>query len=1069
MSAPPDRPPTPAAERPLPAAARHEALIALLRGAPPTSSLRRAARLLSRPEPDRHVARLDTALGLLRGHRRRIAAALAALDGEALDAVMSLDPGALSEATQPAGPSRAFLGDPAVDALMRALAEGCADPASTASDDPPRAELPAPIAALIELVHAVARLGEDAAGLEDRHRRSPGIGFEDLHDRRLHGRLPRLLDAPRLVAELDARLPRLAREPDAGLAARLGPDPRAEADARAWIEAERRAAILRFVRHDKTDGEGHIRRHVEVDERGRPVLVRLGVRGWWRAPRGELELGLKQAAAIEDGRLDSAEAAPLRRLSPEGPDDLHRQDLAPTLAAPHWNATSDSIAEFRLEVGRDERALEGLQLRRRDRLVFPSPDVTEARPGPGRAPDDREDGSEPARVESGAALDLLKRVEALGRRCRVSAAAARTALGGLCRALQRRLEDDAARRVRLVYVPSELPHPLGGVPELGLAILDRVLSERGDRVLRLMIRAREFDDRLAELLTADVVGVGVYVHNRAEVARLVRRLRAAGFAGLIVLGGPECRSIEAILRDFDGFDAVIRGEAEDVLPAVLETLDLIRRGELTEAARRALALRGVVLRVADELWLCDTAHRSRAAVVRAPRPLLWSADGRLKLKVNVSRGCPYLCTFCPNHQGRAFRAGPVEELVEVLIDAVADHRRLPAELRDELHHRLRRELDVPETGIRLPLSALVHVAARLPLSPELQRDLEAVARRPGVDALPERPSRPSEDPGFAPGGFGGFAEAWLNLKRRHGLAGSAPRFVIETSEDNTLVNRATVLALLARRRELGLAAEVLFNPGQNTIRDLLGPDGAPDEAFLDALVRDNPFEVAFGTDATSPAVLRQNRKPNASISQVLAVNRALARRGIRAVNNTILLSAETTLLEAIESLLLWRLLPLPWRDYGPAINLRVIKEETTLATDEGRLLQPDDTGWDVPLRDPETVALIERLGLSAMMTAADAAQRIETALVTDDELRAHLPRLLERWTLDLDDEPELRALADLVRQEQSRTDPALDLGEAVLSLIRRLRREALDELGTRRTPSEVLRASEGSTRDISSV
>src|SRR5262249_53460803 len=220
---------------------------------------------------------------------------------------------------------------------------------------------------------------------------------------------------------------------------------------------------------------------------------------------------------------------------------------------------------------------------------------------------------------------------------------------------------------------------------------------------------------------------------------------------------------------------------------------------------------------------------------------------------------------------------------------------------------------------------------------------------------------------------------------------------------------------LSRRRHHGLDRYFVFNPGQNTIWDLTDKRGAADEEYIDRLVAGNPFAVALGADGPSNPVIRQNHKPFYGVRELLAVNRALARQGAAGANKYSMLTPEVDLLEAVEARALFVPLPVPWRDYGAAVNPRVTKEETTLATDEGLLFDPPDSGFDVPLRCAEVERLLARWSLTSMLPSGALGPLIWRILAEDPEVVPLVPALADRWAADFDRDPELVQIAQVVR------------------------------------------------------
>jgi methylmalonyl-CoA mutase cobalamin-binding subunit len=1085
----------------------------------------RAAELLRGGSPGAEAARLDAHHALLRQHFVGIEKALADLPAGALDRL-----GGYFQIDQPVpldtGP------DTPTDALALRLLRDLAPWRRAAR----------------RLAVALARLVEDAPRLKARHRLPLGRGFEDVLDRRLWYRFALLPGRRRLLTFLHRHRQLLLEEPgetieqierDLGRALR--------GEERAWLEVERRVATLRFVRGHKTE-DGHIRWYVRRDARHGFVLDRLGVHGHWAvcgpvdaailarvgtaverepgsgtrdgwcvvnlAEPGDCDAvgssgGLGASYRLPSSLLGETDSLELRRQirrlveQGSGPATPLRSPEGAEYGSPGQRpGTNPAMPPFQGSGEGGEgsslfpRALPWAILSR----PFGAPEV----PGFAMVADDAgcclrarngDEGGGALRVAWDAnddgLLDFLDRllrvadlavpVEHASHRHRGEPVLA------WVRATLRAHESsrDRGARVRIVYVPSAIPHELGGVPEIGAAFLRDRLERTGARVDVVQMPRAEFESRLVELLGADVVGIGVYVHNRDDVAELVRRLRAAGFAGRIVLGGPETRTIEAVQESISGWDAIIRGEGEEVLPRVLDYLRALDRGEFQTALDLAGSLRGVVLRYGDAVLHCDTAYRNRAEAIVCPLPFDWGRGAvRRRVKMNFTRGCPYWCSFCPNHQGRRFASGAVDELWRFTVLAVADDLPLPAEVEEQVARTIQERLAVAalprlrpalyllggSRATRDGLEAVVH-ALRPVIDPRVWADGDLLEKLVGLrQTVAEQLCRLGEGP-LLPWLV---KETWLVAKtavlasrqlwHREGshadllpaLTQGSP-FVLETSEDNTLVNRKQVVAYLLRRKQYGLAGDFVFNPGQNTIQDLLqGPNReTANEDYIALLADDNPFAVALGADGPSNAILRQNQKPLYGVAGLLAVNKALGRHAREVANNYILLTPETDLLEAVESFVLFLLLPVPWRDYGDAINLRVIKEETTLATDEGLLFDPMDTGYDVPFRFPEVQRLLDRWELTSRVPTRRLRPLLWRILENDPEAQGLLPLLVQRWECNFDDDPEIAALAVLVREE---LPDAESLVHALWRLAERVQSEAFQDGRTTATFRDLVRS-----------
>jgi len=915
-------------------------------------------------------------------------------------------------------------------------------------------------------------------------------GFEPLLARRLRRRFGLLPDRKILLLLLDRHRQLALEEPDNAarvLAAELErPLTRAE---REWLKAERMAGILRFLRHNKNNSlDGHISWYVRLDAQGRPVLARLGVPGYWlvvdgSCPQAQVRVGCAAAQVYVDSlppdnawNVVSLSRFPLRHrqeyfragLVIALPRDAERitdsaklRERIRFLSTHTYAKGRPSRMQFEEGVLSVQSSARALEISNEWESWLTTQDGILALYARRRGESERLLASLRLTASESEILTFLQKLDrvselakpldtiAAGESCHEPVLWARALLQ-----LPRPPKGDAPLSdlvVRIIYIPSAIPHQLGGLPKVGAAFICDHLERLGAKVDFLEIPPNDFESRIAELLGADVIGIGVYIHNKAAAATLIELLHAYGFQGRIILGGPEVRNIESVLESFPRWDAVIRGEAEESLIQVIKFFQMMDESHFAEALALARRLHGVVLRHGDLVLLCDISAKSKASAIQCPLPYGWSQSASRHLKMNFTRGCPYVCTFCPNHQGRRFRAGALDELWKFAVLAVADDLPLP----EELEHRLCKWIG---TWLEVPIPPRVTLALEVLLRrlPEQMDFLEI--RRLFDDALHPRIAASgvrrslvtlgliAEEAGESlPGRIWQAKETWLWVKasllasqelwqeEQHVMKAqlasltipSRPPFVIETSEDNTLVNREVIQLFLERRQLYRMGKYFIFNPGQNTIRDLMmrGSDNA-DEAFISRLVEGNPFAIAFGADGSSNAVLQHNRKPSYGITGILAVNRALSRRGVEIANNYILLTPEVSLLEAAEVFLLFLLLPIRWRDYGEWINLRVAGETTTLATDEGIIFASDlslafapESGEDVPLRHRDLQELLDRWCLSSQVASRDLRALLHRILAEDPVVSHLLPFVLERWRNDLDADPELFALAQLIDAE----------------------------------------------------
>lgn len=150
------------------------------------------------------------------------------------------------------------------------------------------------------------------------------------------------------------------------------------------------------------------------------------------------------------------------------------------------------------------------------------------------------------------------------------------------------------------------------------------------------------DEHLAELnpdAGADLVGITVMTAFAPRAYRLADGFRARGIP--VVLGGMHVSALpeEALAHA----DAVVIGEAEMVWPQVVADAE---RGELKTLYRAG--------------------HYLDLKEFPLPRRELWRAEDYLVPQtVQITRGCPFSCSFCAvsNFFGRTYRLRPVADVI----------------------------------------------------------------------------------------------------------------------------------------------------------------------------------------------------------------------------------------------------------------------------------------------------------------------------------------------------------------------------------------------------------------------
>jgi radical SAM superfamily enzyme YgiQ (UPF0313 family) len=178
-----------------------------------------------------------------------------------------------------------------------------------------------------------------------------------------------------------------------------------------------------------------------------------------------------------------------------------------------------------------------------------------------------------------------------------------------------------------------------------IEILPRALADHaGDAALLEAIVAR----------APDLLGLSLYTWNSERSLELARRAKVR-LPGLLVLaGGPEVQADNAWLLGHPGLDVAAIGEGEQTFAALLAALidDRQRatdRGDPLAIARCLLPVAGLALRDAGGQIVLTGERVALGELSAVPSPYL---GGHLELAaegmqmVEISRWCPYSCSFC---------------------------------------------------------------------------------------------------------------------------------------------------------------------------------------------------------------------------------------------------------------------------------------------------------------------------------------------------------------------------------------------------------------------------------------
>ncbi|AGK51633.1 B12 binding domain protein [Burkholderia thailandensis MSMB121] len=215
-------------------------------------------------------------------------------------------------------------------------------------------------------------------------------------------------------------------------------------------------------------------------------------------------------------------------------------------------------------------------------------------------------------------------------------------------------------------------------PHLGLLALAAVAEADGHRV-------QIYDPK--RLIRDGTLAYDATLYERASDAVLAERPDVVGFTALgcsflfalnvaallkrrepdlpVLLGGPHATMLHRqILERFPQFDVIVRYEADEILPAVLDCLERRTFDVIPGLSWRATG-RGSLLRFTDgkpkveNLDLLPIASYDHYPIAEL---------GLSMLRIEAGRGCPFACTFCSTAGffQRSFRIKSAERLVREL-------------------------------------------------------------------------------------------------------------------------------------------------------------------------------------------------------------------------------------------------------------------------------------------------------------------------------------------------------------------------------------------------------------------
>ena len=175
---------------------------------------------------------------------------------------------------------------------------------------------------------------------------------------------------------------------------------------------------------------------------------------------------------------------------------------------------------------------------------------------------------------------------------------------------------------------------------------------------------------------ADVIGLSVMGATLPIALAILAELRLLGSRARHLIGGPGTTGVDsALIETFPAVDAVVRGEAEVVLPELLAAWDAGRDAEGIAGVTWRDS-KGCVRREPNREGLRDLGDLPRPAWHLLPplvdyKRITGESDGLVP--IDSGRGCVYDCSFCTigRYWNRRSRTLPAARLVDEVHEAAA--------------------------------------------------------------------------------------------------------------------------------------------------------------------------------------------------------------------------------------------------------------------------------------------------------------------------------------------------------------------------------------------------------------
>lgn len=208
------------------------------------------------------------------------------------------------------------------------------------------------------------------------------------------------------------------------------------------------------------------------------------------------------------------------------------------------------------------------------------------------------------------------------------------------------------------------------LPPLGLAYMASVLREKGYDVV---IHDMKVNRKEPDFSIFDVIGITADAMRYKEGLRLSRIAKENG--RIVIMGGPHPTFLDEDALKSGCIDFVVRGEGEETLPELLETIKQKRSPHAVKGI--SFLDNGSIHRTPDRTPVKDLDTLPFPARDILPMESYRTLEmGKRKVtSIITSRGCPYGCTFCASSEfsGYKWRARRPEKVVDEIEDILNNY------------------------------------------------------------------------------------------------------------------------------------------------------------------------------------------------------------------------------------------------------------------------------------------------------------------------------------------------------------------------------------------------------------